>query len=150
MLIIRFARQGRKKQAFFKIVVAEKARAVQKKYVAELGFYDPLADAGKGLCKVDTAAVKKHIAHGAQMSQATARLLVKNGINEAEKFIITRSTKPKKEVPAPEEKPVEVEEKTEETSAEAETQEETSTDEVANEEAATPTEETPAEEKPAE
>ena len=61
MLTIRFARNGRKKQAFFKIVIAEKARAVQKKCIAELGFFDPLADGGKGLCKVDAAAVKKYI-----------------------------------------------------------------------------------------
>ena len=104
MLIIRFARHGRKKQAFFKIVVAEKARAVQKKYIAELGFYNPLADEGKGLCKIDAAAVKKYISNGAQLSQSAARLFVKNGINEAEKFIIARPTKPRKEAPKPEPK----------------------------------------------
>jgi small subunit ribosomal protein S16 len=106
MLILRFARHGRNKQAFFKIVVAEKARAVQKKCVAELGFYDPLADGGKGLCKVDAVAIKKYIKNGAQVSQSAARLFVKNGINEAEKFIVSRPTKPKKEAPVPA-KPVE-------------------------------------------
>lgn len=107
MLILRLSRHGRKKQAFFKIVAAEKARAVQKKYIAELGFFNPLTDGGKGLLKVDTAAVKKYIKDGAQVSQSLARLLVKNGVNEAEKFIETRSTKPKKEAPKPEEKEVE-------------------------------------------
>lgn len=126
MLIIRFARHGRKKQAFFKVVVAEKARAVQKKCIEELGFYDPLADEGKGLCKVDAAAIKKYIKNGAQVSQSAARLFVKNGINEAEKFIISRPTKPKKEAPKPEEKPVEPAEepKTEEATPEPETKEE--------------------------
>jgi small subunit ribosomal protein S16 len=113
MLTLRFARHGRKKQAFFKIVAAEKARAVQKKCIAELGFYDPLADGGKGICKVDATAVKNYIKNGAQVSQSVARLLVKNGINEAEKFIATRVTKPKKEAPAPEPK------ETEEPTAEA-------------------------------
>ncbi len=106
MLILRFARHGRKKQAFFKIVAAEKARAVQKKNIAELGFYDPLADEGKGICKVDAPAIKNYIKNGAQVSQSVARLLVKNGINEAEKFITTRVTKPKKETPKPEPKEV--------------------------------------------
>ncbi len=117
MIIIRFARHGRKKQAFFKIVAAEKARAVKKKCIAELGFYNPLADEGKGICKVDAAAVKKYIANGAQVSQSAARLLVKNGINEAEKFIIARPTKPKKEAPKPE-APVKEETTPEETPAE--------------------------------
>lgn len=106
MLTLRFARHGRKKQAFFKIVAAEKARAVQKKSIAELGFYDPLADGGKGICKVDAPAIKNYIKNGAQVSQSVARLLVKNGINEAEKFITTRATKPKKEAPKPEPKEV--------------------------------------------
>lgn len=110
MLTLRFARHGRKKQAFFKIVAAEKARAVQKKCIAELGFYDPLANEGKGICKVDISAVKKYIKNGAQISQSLARLLVKNGVNEAEKFIETRLTKPKKETPTPEPKDSEVSE----------------------------------------
>lgn len=140
MLIIRFARHGRKKQAFFKIVAAEKARAVQKKYIKELGYYNPLADGGNGVCKVDAAAVKKYIANGAQVSQSAARLLVKNGINEAEKFIIKRITKPKKEASKPEPKaPVEdaapAEEATPETKKEEVSEEkvEATTEEAATE-----------------
>jgi len=100
MLTIRFARHGRKKQAFFKLVIAEKARAVQKKIVEELGHFDPLANAGKGSFTFDAEAIKKYIKNGAQVSQSAARLLVKNGVNEAEKFIEIRASKPKKEVPA--------------------------------------------------
>ncbi len=147
MLIIRFARHGRKKQSFFKIVVAEKARAVQKKYIEELGFYNPLAEDGKGLCKVDAAAVKKYISNGAQLSQSAARLFVKNGINEAEKFIITRPTKPKKEAPKPEVKEVETTEVPAEEAAPAEKAEAeetpSTTEEEKKEEAVV--EETPAE-----
>lgn len=102
MLTIRFARHGRKKQAFFKLVIAEKARAVQKKIVEELGHFDPIANAGKGAFTFDAEAVKKYIKNGAQVSQSAARLLVKNGVNEAEKFIEVRASKPKKEAPAPE------------------------------------------------
>ncbi len=103
MLTIRFARHGRKKQAFFKLVAAEKARAVQKKAVKELGCYNPLADGGKGTFTFDAEAVKKYLSNGAQLSQTAARLLAKNGIKEAEKFIEKRVQKPKKEEPKVEE-----------------------------------------------
>ena len=104
MLIIRFARIGRKKQAFFKLVVAEKARAVQKKSVAELGYYNPHTDAGKGEFVYDKEKVLQYIKNGAQMSQTVARKLVQEGLKEAGKFVIARPTKPKKEEKKPEEK----------------------------------------------
>ena len=107
MLVIRFARFGRNKSAFFKLVVAEKARAAQKKPVAELGWYNPHTNKGEGEFKFDAEAVKKYIANGAQVSQTVARKLVKEGIKEAGKFIKQRPTKPKKEAPKPEEKQVE-------------------------------------------
>lgn len=103
MLTLRFARHGRKKQAFFKLVAAEKARAVQKKCVKEIGYYNPLAEGGKGVFNFDAEAVKKYLANGAQVSQTAARLLAKNGIKEAEKFIAKRVMKPKKEEPKAEE-----------------------------------------------
>ena len=115
MLVIRFARFGRKKSAFFKLVVAEKTRAVQKKPVAELGWFNPHAEGGKGEFKFDAEKVKKYISNGAQVSQTVARKLVKEGIKEAGKFVIQRPTKPKKEAPKAEEKPAE-----EEVAAEAE------------------------------
>jgi len=103
MLVIRFARFGRKKSAFFKLVVAEKARAVQKKPVAELGWFNPHADGGKGEFKFDAEAIKKYISNGAQVSETVARKLVKEGIKEAGKFVSQRPTKPKKEAPKKEE-----------------------------------------------
>ncbi len=142
MLTIRFARHGRKKQAFFKIVAAEKSRAVQKKYITELGFYNPLADGGNGLCKVDAVTIKKYISNGAQVSQSVARLLVKNGINEAEKFIVKRATKPKKEAPKPAPEAPTEKVNTEETTSDIK--------EKVSEEKTETTEELPAEEKAAE
>jgi small subunit ribosomal protein S16 len=137
MLVIRFARFGRKKSAFFKLVVAEKARAAQKKPVAELGWFNPHAEGGKGEFKFDAEAVKKYITNGAQVSQTAARKLVKEGIKEAGKFIEQRATKPKKEAPKVEEKPVDevVASETAEGAAEEAT-EEVVTEEVATEEKA--------------
>lgn len=97
MLTLRFARHGRKKQAFFKLVAADSARAVQKKTVKELGYYNPLTDGGKGVFTFDAEAVKKYIANGSQVSETAARLLAKNGVKEAEKFVKKRVMKPKKE-----------------------------------------------------
>ena len=48
MLVIRLARHGRKKVPFYHLVVAEKARPVKKRFVAQLGYYNPLHDGGKG------------------------------------------------------------------------------------------------------
>mgnify|MGYP000542485819 CR=1 FL=1 len=102
MLIIRLARHGRKKSPFYHLVVAEKARAVQKKYVERIGHYNPLADGGKGELVFDQEKVAFYIGNGAQMSQTAARLLSKAGCKEAGNFIVARATKPKKEAPKPE------------------------------------------------
>lgn len=103
MLTLRFARHGRKKQAFFKLVAAESACAVQKKIVKELGYYNPLAEGGKGVFTFDAEAVKKYLSNGAQASETAARLLAKNGVKEAEKFVKKRVMKPRKEVAKKEE-----------------------------------------------
>ncbi len=99
MLVIRFVRAGRKGQAFFKLVAAEKARAVQKKFIAELGYFNPHTDEGKGEFVFDKEATKKYLLNGAQPSQTVARKLASVGIKEAEKYIEKRATKPKKEEP---------------------------------------------------
>lgn len=97
MLVVRLARRGRKKQPFYDVVVAEKARAVQKKYVKKIGYYNPLTEDGKGQLVVDKDLAEKYISNGAQPSQTAARLLAKYGIKAAEKYIEKRATKPKKE-----------------------------------------------------
>ena len=89
MLIIRLARHGRKKSPFYHLVVAEKARAVQKKYVERIGHYNPLADGGKGELVFDQEKVAFYIGNGAQMSQTAARLLSKAGCKEAGNFSLT-------------------------------------------------------------
>ena len=103
--MIRFARHGRKSQAFFHLVVAEKKRAANKKIVQKLGSFNPHADGGKGEIVFDKAAVEKYLQNGAQISQSAARILAKNGVKSCEKFILTRASKPKKEAPKKEEAP---------------------------------------------
>ena len=99
MLIIRLARRGRSGSPFYDIVVAEKARAVKKKFVNKLGYFNPVADGGAGELVYNKEEVQKYVNNGAQMSQAVARLLTKDGFKDAGKFVVARASKPKKEVP---------------------------------------------------
>lgn len=147
MLIIRFARRGRKGQAFYDLVAAEKSRPVKKKFINKLGYYNPLTESGKGEFVFDKDAVEKYINNGAQVSQSVARLLVKNGCELAGKFIEQRASKPKKTEP-PKEEPVAEEAPAQEAEAAPETAEE-KTEEAPAEEAA-PAEEPKAEDVPAE
>ena len=96
MLVIRLARLGKKKQAFYRLVAAEKSRAVQKKYVSSLGYYNPRTENGKGEFVFDKEQVETYLKNGAQPSQTAARLLAKNGVKLAEKFIEKRRTIEKK------------------------------------------------------
>lgn len=106
MLVIRFARRGRKGSSFFHLVAAEKSRPVTKKFIEKIGYFDPHADGGKGELVFDAESIKKHIANGAQISESVARKLVKAGVKEAGKFVKQRHTVAPK--PKEEPKPVEV------------------------------------------
>jgi len=147
--MIRFVRVGRRNQAFFHLVVAEKARAVQKKIVEKLGYYNPHTNGGEGELVFDEEAVKKYLKNGAQMSQSVARKLSKVGFKEAGKFIEERPTKPKKEPkpePKKEEKPAEEVTPAEEPATEAPVEETP----VENAETEAPEEKAAAEPPPAE
>lgn len=93
MLKIRLQRKGRKNRAFYRVVVAEQARAVQGKFVEIVGHYDPLSK--EAVFKKDV--ILKYLSNGAQPSQTVARLGSKNGIAELESYIEKRFTHSKKE-----------------------------------------------------
>ncbi len=102
MLVIRFARFGRNKQAFFRLVAAEKSAPVKKKFIEKLGYHNPHANGGEGEFTFEAEKIKAYIKNGAQLSQTAARLLTKSGLKEAGAFIKQRASKPKKEAPKPE------------------------------------------------
>jgi small subunit ribosomal protein S16 len=129
LLVIRFARTGKKNQAYFRIVVAEKQRSVSAKFIEILGNYDPHA---KKL-SVDADKLKKYMANGAVPSNSVAKLLKLEKIDLPKWVKIETKNKAskkkeekieKKEAPkaVDEEKPAE-EGKTEETPAEESKQE---------------------------
>lgn len=94
MLTIRLARHGRKKAAFFRIVLTEHTKKPQAGYKEVLGWYNPI----KHEMQIDADKVKGYVANGAQMSSRAAKLLYKETKDELfKKFFvmknITRSVK---------------------------------------------------------
>lgn len=89
MLKIRLQRIGKKKQAHYKLVVVERARKPQGKFLEDLGFYNPHTK--------ELQAKKERVEHwrskGAQLSATANNLLVGNGIIKGEKV---KAWKPKK------------------------------------------------------
>jgi len=145
MIVIRFVRVGRNKQAYFHLVAAEKSRAVQKKYIEKLGHYNPHSNSGEGELVFNEDRTKHFIKNGAQLSQTVARLLVAKGFKEAGKFVAKRVTKPKRTEPPkavvnPE--PVEQTEEKKEEPTEEVTETETKEEEVVAEEKKEDTSET--------
>lgn len=70
MLKIRLARTGKKKRAFFRIVLTEHTKPAQSGYKSVLWFFDPI----KKDIELDVPTIKKHIANGAKPSERVARL----------------------------------------------------------------------------
>ncbi len=96
MLVIRLARTGRRNQATYRLVVAEKARPVQGKHLEILGFYSP-AESKK--FDFEMARAEYWIGKGAQPSDAAAALMKSAGLSGMEKFIAPRNKKRAKKNP---------------------------------------------------
>lgn len=152
MLVIRLARTGKKHQAYYRIVVADKRSAVGSKFIEILGNYDPHA---KKL-SIDKEKLNTYLTNGAQPSNSVAKIFKTEKVEMPKWVKITEKNKapkkveePKTEAPKAEEKPAE-----EADSGEAEVAETTEKNEEVAEapvEAEKPaTEEAPAKEETAE
>jgi small subunit ribosomal protein S16 len=73
MVKIRLKRLGRKKTAFYRVVVTDIRNRRDGAPIAELGFYDPM----RKQLKLDKAAALAWVAKGAQPSETVAYLLTK-------------------------------------------------------------------------
>ena len=96
MLVIRLQRTGRTNLATYRIVVAEKARAVKGKFNEILGHYLPQRD--PKVLEVDKDRVQFWVSKGAIPSETLARLLKKSGVTGMEKYM-GRYTKQKPKNP---------------------------------------------------
>lgn len=95
MLTIRLQRAGKKNQADFKIVLAEKEAPVKKKHLEVLGSYSPRTKTFKAV----EERVKYWIGQRVDMSPTVHNLLVSKGLLEAKK--VRAFNTPKKPVEAP-------------------------------------------------
>jgi small subunit ribosomal protein S16 len=75
VLTIRLARFGKKKQPFYRIVVTEKTRPRNGRFVEIVGTYDPLKK--PALIQLDSARVEYWLGKGAQPSD-TVRSFLRN------------------------------------------------------------------------
>ncbi|MCD6114845.1 30S ribosomal protein S16 [bacterium] len=110
MLTIRFLRQGKKHQPFFKIVVVEKHRSPKSgKFVEEIGFYNPITKERR----INKERVLYWIKTGADVSDSVYNLLITEKIISGPKRV-AHSTKKKKEESQAEKEEVTKEESKEE------------------------------------
>jgi len=100
MLVIRLKRFGKKKQPFYRIVVANKTAPVKGKYLEAVGFYNPLTEPEKIEIKKDR--IKYWLEKGAKTSDTVNNLLVKAGYLPKKQLIkktVTKKKEKKKKVP---------------------------------------------------
>ena len=77
---IRLARRGAKKRPFYRIVVADSRSPRDGRFIAMLGYYDPLKEVGaEGHLEVDQNLFNHWISVGAQMSERV-EWFVKKGL----------------------------------------------------------------------
>lgn len=103
MLVIRLSRTGRKKQPYYRLVVAEKSAPIKGRFLEVIGHYNPRT---KEL-EVDAEKAKARLANGAQPSETAEALLEKAGVLKREKITEKNrrpERKPRKEA-EPEEAP---------------------------------------------
>lgn len=75
---IRLRRMGAKKQAFYRIVVADSRFPRDGRFIEEIGYYDPTKD--PAVVKIDAEKAKQWIGTGAQPTDTVKYLLRMNGV----------------------------------------------------------------------
>lgn len=89
MLKIILSRTGKKKQAFFKILVTQKEKDPWGNYLENLGNYNPRSKA----LEIKADRVKYWISKGAEPSDTVWNMLVTKGIVEGKKTKVTKISK---------------------------------------------------------
>ena len=77
---IRLKRLGKKKNPFYRIVVADARTSRNGKSIDEIGTYDPMKNPSE--FHVDAEAAKKWLANGAQPTETVAKILKLAGIEK--------------------------------------------------------------------
>lgn len=80
-LKIRLKRMGMKKKPFYRVVVADVNSPRDGRFVAEIGYYDPMTE--PATVNIDNEAAKQWLKNGAQPTDTVRTLLKKSGAIEA-------------------------------------------------------------------
>lgn len=78
MLVIRLSRTGKKHQPNYRLVVADKKRAVKGKYLDVVGHYNPVSQPKQFTANKEK--VLAYLKNGAQLSVTALNLLCDNGV----------------------------------------------------------------------
>ena len=77
MVTIRLARHGAKKSPFYHLTVADQAAKRDGRFIERVGFFNPMAQGGAELLRVDLERVDYWLAVGAQPSDRVKQLIKK-------------------------------------------------------------------------
>ena len=75
MVVIRLSRGGAKKRPFYHIVVADKRRARNGRFIEQVGYFNPIASGKDVRLTIDVERIKQWIANGAQPSDRVKHLM---------------------------------------------------------------------------
>lgn len=75
MVVIRLARGGAKKRPFYHIVVADKRRSRNGRFIEQVGYYNPIASGKDVRLNLNFERIQQWIANGAQASDRVKHLI---------------------------------------------------------------------------
>jgi small subunit ribosomal protein S16 len=75
MVVIRLSRGGAKNRPFYNVVVADSRCRRVGRFIARVGFYNPVAAAGSEALRLDQERISFWTGNGAQLSDTVARLV---------------------------------------------------------------------------
>lgn len=80
MVKLRLKRMGKKKNPYYRVVVADIRSPRDGRFIEEIGTYDPNVE--PSLVKIDADAAKKWLKNGAVPTETVAKLLKQAGIEK--------------------------------------------------------------------
>lgn len=75
MVTIRLQRGGAKKAPFYQVVVADSRCARDKRFIENLGFYNPTARGQEEKIRIDLDRIEHWVGEGASLSERVANLV---------------------------------------------------------------------------
>jgi small subunit ribosomal protein S16 len=75
MVVIRLSRGGAKKRPFYYVVVADKRRSRDGRFIEQIGYYNPMAKGKEISSKIYLKRVEHWVAKGAQASERVKHLI---------------------------------------------------------------------------